>query len=110
MARRRKLTTRSLLVASGSMVLACSGVTTKSDTGMVTGNLMPPPMIELCVVPTPAEAQIQIQGVDVDDKGCRNVYNGEIAISVTAEGHKPFSETVLVNVDTTHPVALEKAE
>ena len=97
MARRRPLTARSLLVASGAMVLACGGAKTAIGGGegpIVTGNLMPPPMVALCVEATPSTAKVLVNAREPDDRGCVDTYNGTATVTATAEGYVPYEEKV----------------
>ncbi|MCO4748325.1 MAG: hypothetical protein KC912_26255 [Proteobacteria bacterium] len=85
MARRRKITGKPLLVASAAAVLAVGCGTGKG--GIVTGNLMPPPTVELCVSVTPESATITLNG-EPFTAGCVESYEGSPAtLVVSAPGY-----------------------
>ena len=81
------------------------------DSG-VTGNLMPPPEIELCVDVTPDNAVVNISGaVDGDgtmaDGDCESIYeNMTIAITATAEGYEDYEEEQLFAEDSLHTIVM----
>ena len=107
MATRRPLTATPLLVASSALVLGCQDIVDKiTDKGAVTGNLVAPPMYELCVDTEPADALVQIDGVDLEEDGCSSVYEGSHEVTADAAGYAAHTETVEVLEDTTIAITL----
>jgi hypothetical protein len=96
---RRRLTGHSLLVASTTLVLGC-------PTGAVSGNLVAPPMFELCVTAEPSTAAVQIDGVDLEADGCSSVYEGDHQLTASAEGYATYDESVSVTQDTDVDIVL----
>jgi len=99
--RRRKLTGVPLLVAGvGAVgVVGCGTVATS-------GNLVAPPMYEVCVTVVPPDATVTIDAEPVDADGCLDVYEGSHQLDASAEGYVPYSETINVTENTTYDVVL----
>lgn len=106
MARRRTLTSTPLLVATGSLAMGCGFAIGPGGGGSVVGNLVAPPGHELCVTVDPADAAVQIDGIDLEDDGCSSVYEGSHEVSASAEGYVTHTETVDVLEDTTLDITL----
>lgn len=102
MVHRRSLKGRALLVASAVVVTGCSG-------GGAVGNLVAPPMVELCVTVEPAEAEVAVDGAPLDADGCNTVYEGEHTVTATADGYAPYEEQVEVTGDTDHDITMTAA-
>ena len=108
--KRRKTKGKPLLLATagvGLTVSACNG-------GMkpeVSGNLMPPPMVEteLCIDVTPDNALVIVQGVVVADEQCTNTY-GSVQIEATADGYEDYSEVIMVDENMTHAFEMTPLE
>ena len=83
-----------------------------ADSG-VTGNLMPPPEIQLCVDVTPDNAVVNISGavdgnVTIADGDCEGIYeNMTILITATAEGYEDHEEEQLFTEDTLHTIVMD---
>lgn len=98
MARRRRLLNgKSLLVASGGVVLLGCG----EDVG---NPFIPPEPAELCVDAEPPTAEVLVDGDGLDVDGCTIVGDGystpdSVVVRATAEGYQPFEEIVLVNFE-----------
>jgi len=96
-------------------VVGCTGKTTTNDTSEgesivldsgVTGNLMPPPMVEVCVDVTPDEATVWIDEEQTVDNGCVSTIEGSVDIRATAEGYVDHQETIEVYEDTIHSIEM----
>ena len=101
--KRRRMRSRPLLAATGSATLLAGCVT-----GATSGNLVAPPMIELCVEvePPEAEAAVTIDGWALEDDGCNEVYEGPVTVEATAEGYQDYAEELEVYAPTTHTIEL----
>jgi hypothetical protein len=91
---------RALLAGSTTMVVGCF------DGSTPVGNLVPPPMVELCVTPDPPSAVVEIDGVALEADGCNQVMIGGHSITATAPGYLPFQKTLSVGSDTQHSITL----
>lgn len=101
--RRRKKIGQSLLIAGAgvSLNMACFEKVGNS------GNLMPPPMVELCIEVEPETAAVTVNTISVPDGDCLEVYEGDTAIiEATAEGYQDHSEELSVTQDTTHSIEM----
>ena len=96
--KRRKTNGKPLLLATASVGLTITACIGKEVTS---GNLMPPPMVELCIEVEPETAQVTVNTVTVADGECTTVYEGSITIEATAEGYLDYSEVVDVYEETT---------
>ena len=105
MARRRPLRGQSLLVASTALTLGCPTVE-PFEGGAVSGNLVAPPMYELCITAEPSTAAVTIDQNALEADGCSQVYEGEHVVAATAEGYTPHEETVTVTGNTQLTVVL----
>ena len=109
MIKRRKSIGGSLLTAAS---VAGSTLVMSSCVGkeVVSGNLMPPPEIELCIEVTPEDAVVTVQHswgqADIPDGSCELVGDGQMDISATADGYQDYAETIEVYEDTTHDIEL----
>jgi hypothetical protein len=102
--RRRNLTGTPLLVATAGAAISlvgCDGIVSTSS-----GNLVAPPMVELCVNLDPVEAVALVDGQDFEADGCLDVYEGSHFLQAEAEGYLPYAETIEVNGDTTHDIVM----
>jgi len=100
---RRKTKGTPLLIATagvGLTVTACIGK------GVTSGNLMAPPMVELCIEVEPETAEVQVDGIAVVDGDCSQVYEGIVTIEATADGYQDYSEDVEVYETTTHSIEM----
>jgi hypothetical protein len=93
---------RSLLVASSALVAGCGG-------GSVVGNLVAPPMYELCVTVVPAEAEVTIDQQPLEEDGCNTTWEGPHAVAATADGYVPYEAEVQLSADTTHDITMTAA-
>ena len=115
MAVRRRKTGRSLLVATVGIAVSACGLDKKDDNLelMVTGNLVPPPTVELCVDIEPADAHVTVDDRLLTDKHCQQVYRSA-QIAATSDGYQDYNETVSVEQSKTIVVnmipAAEEAE
>lgn len=58
------------------------------------GNLMAPPMVEVCVVADPPEAKITVNGNELTNGSCTKTYEGNaVEITASAEGYEPYQES-----------------
>lgn len=99
MAARRRLIGRPLMLASAGMALGCTGFgnNINDDMGYVTGNLVAPPMVQLCVKATPDTATVEIDGQTLGETGCQDAWEGSSAlIRVSAEGFETHEQTIAV--------------
>ena len=104
MARRRSLAGRPLLqVTTGlALSLGCGGLLNMVDGEEYppVGNIMPPPTL-LCVDTIPQDAEVFIDGDEVEER-CTDIdYVQEIDVTVEAEGHITQTVTVPIQDDTT---------
>ena len=102
--KRRRTKGKPLLIATagvGLTVSACNGIKPE-----VSGNLMPPPMAELCIDVTPDDAVVTVEGAVVADEQCTSVYGGYAEIEATADGYEDYSEVLTVDEDMTHTFEL----
>jgi flagellar basal body rod protein FlgC len=104
--KRRKTTGKPLLIATAGVGLTVTSCIGKE---VVSGNLMPPPMVELCIDVTPDEAAVTVDGVVVADEQCTQVYEGMVQVDANAEGYVDYSENVEVYEDMTHEFELTQA-
>lgn len=88
MARRRPITGKPLLVASAAAAVLAVGCGTGKG-GMVTGNLMPPPAVELCVSVTPESATVTLNGEPFTDACVERDEGSPATIVVSAPGYIP---------------------
>ena len=103
--KRRRMRSRPLLAATGSATLLAGCVT-----GATSGNLVAPPMIELCVEvePPEAEAAVTIDGWALEDDGCNEVEGWTThTVEATAEGYQDYAEDVEVEEDLTIKEVME---
>jgi hypothetical protein len=104
MVKRRALLGTSLLVGSaGVVVVSCGG---GGDTAFVSGNLVAPPMFDVCVTVEPAEADVLINDSSLNDVGCAATYEGEAVVKATAEGFVPYEETLIISGDRDHAIVM----
>jgi len=114
--RRRRLSGRPLLLAGAGASMMIAGCADKSGETeyYVSGNLMPPPQVELCVTVAPPEAEATVtangQELPDADPSCATVYEGSISVTATAEGYAPHEEVLEVYADTTHKITLSAEE
>jgi len=96
------------LLFAGSVVaglsLGCAG----GEEEFVTGNLVAPPTVQLCVDATPPEATVKVDGGALGEDGCVMVMEGDVAITAEAEGYDAHEETLQVTAEMKHSVALTK--
>jgi hypothetical protein len=102
-----------LISAAGAVVtIACSGGAGRHPPG----NLMAPPMIQVCVAATPPEAAVTVNGYAVDEQGCAGAYEQQmVTIDATLEGYEPYHEEYSPESELPHeivlvPVATEPVE
>ena len=98
---RRRMSGRPLLVASSVLVASCGA-------GPV-GNLVAPPMYELCVTVVPAEAEVTIDQQPLEADGCNTTWEGTHVVAATAEGYVPYEAEVQLSADTTHDITMTAA-
>ena len=109
MIKRRKSIGGSLLTAAS---VAGSTLVMSSCVGkeVVSGNLMPPPEIELCIEVTPEDAVVTVQHswgqADIPDGSCERVGEGSMEISATADGYEEHTEVIDIFEDTTHEIEM----
>ena len=116
---KRKQFGKALLTASiglGVSVVGCidnkdddtlNGSEVVNDDTSYSGNLMPPPMVELCIDVTPDEANVTVNETTVSDGECTDIYEGNPAdIEASAEGYENFSETITVTEDMTYAIEM----
>ena len=102
--RKRKTKGKPLLVATASLGMAVSGCNGKVGPE-VSGNLMPPPFLELCIEVEPETAAVTVEGENVPDGQCTQVYSSTVLVEATAEGYEEYSEEVSVEEGTnTHTI------
>lgn len=102
MARRRLAVGRTLLAASSGMVMVYSGCS-----AAVSGNLVAPPLVELCITAEPETAEVKLDVATLDEAGCAPVYQASVvSIVATAEGYEDYEESLSVEADMTHAIAL----
>jgi hypothetical protein len=100
MAKRRRSFGKPILTVSAAAVLASCG-------GAVSGNLVAPPMVELCVIATPTTATVSINGVEAE---CLHVEPcTTVTVTAAAEGFQDYEDQV---IDTCSPqtVSIEMVE
>jgi hypothetical protein len=114
---RRPILGRPLLIAGtgASVLIACSGIKATGDTEVYTsGNLVAPPMVQLCIEVSPPEADATVtasgQTMPEAEPSCVQVYEGSIQLTASAEGYAPYEETLEVYVDTNHTITLDSGE
>ncbi len=116
---KRKQIGKALLTASiglGVSVVGCiddkgddtlKGESFVNNDSAFSGNLMPPPMVELCIDVTPDEAIVTVNETSVLDGECTDIYEGNPAeINANAEGYENYSETITVSENMTHAFEL----
>lgn len=96
MPERRPLRGKPLMIATAGVILAV-GCTGSANNGapdpIPVGNLMPPPMVQVCVKTVPEGATVTLNGA-VADGGCAEVYMGPTAVTVSADGYTTYTGTV----------------
>jgi hypothetical protein len=103
MARRRRLTGKGLLVASaGAVFVSCGGTTS--------GNLVAPPMHELCLETDPDSAIVTANAMDVAADGCTVLDEGDVSLTATADGFEPYEEVIRLLSPTTHTIEMIAAD
>ena len=110
MIKRRKPVGGSLLAAAsvaGTTMVMASCVSGKE---VVSGNLMPPPNIELCIEVTPEDAVVTVSdgwGVrEVADGSCDSVLDGPVQVSATAEGYDDYAVELEIYEDITYEIEM----
>jgi len=103
--KRRKITGRPLLVATTalSVTISCTG-------SVVSGNLMPPPDVELCIDVEPDSAVVLVQNEAFADEECKPIMEGSYIVTATAEGYVDYEEQVDVFTDMTHQIIMDMDE
>lgn len=92
-----------------SLLRATSGVFVMSAGCVITGNLVSPPMVQLCTTVEPAEATVLVNNGALDEDGCTSVCDGcSVSITATADGYQDYEETLVVNGDSDHSIELEE--
>ena len=101
---RRKTKGTPLLIATAGMGLTISACVGKTVTS---GNLMPPPMMELCIEVEPETAEVTIDDMLVADGECTQIYTETAIVEATAEGYQDYSaEVPVVEGTTTHNIEM----
>ena len=112
MIKRRKPVGGSLLAAAsvaGTTMVMASCVSGKE---VVSGNLMPPPNIniELCIEVSPEEAVVTVTDSwgerEIADGTCDSVPDGTVQITATAEGYDDYAVELEIYEDTTHEIEM----
>jgi hypothetical protein len=75
---------------------------------MTSGNLVAPPMVELCVTVEPSTATVSVDGSPLDETLCRGVYEGSHDLTAEAKGYVPYSAVVEVYADTVEDIVMTK--
>ena len=108
MIKRRKKIGNSLLTAAslaGTTLVMSSCVSGKE---VVSGNLMPPPDIELCIDVSPEDATVMVnsgwQEVEVPNGSCEMFSPGGVQIEATAENYNDYSAELQLYEDTRHEI------
>lgn len=116
---RRRLQGKPLLVAGTSMsalIIGCSEVTNPEPEVYVSGNLVAPPMLELCIEVSPEEAAAEAtvtadsQPLSSTVPPCISVYEGTVIIGAIAEGFQEYRDEFELTADTTHTITMVPEE
>ncbi|TNF27349.1 MAG: hypothetical protein EP329_19605 [Deltaproteobacteria bacterium] len=99
--RRRRIGNKTLLAASvGAATLSFAGAGCKKEPPMHTGNLMAPPMVEICVTTDPPGGEVSIAESTVDARGCATIMQeGLVVVRASLAGY----ETKETQVPTDKP-------
>ena len=117
--RRRRLQGRPLLIAGTGMsavIIGCSGGPDPEPEVYVSGNLVAPPMLELCVEVSPEEASEEAtvttnsQPLPSTEPRCASVYEGTVTLEASAPGFEDYSEELVLTGDTTHTIEMVPEE
>ena len=90
--RQRRVTSTPLLLATSGLTITLMGCSVIEPE--VTGNLMPPPMVELCIEVEPKMAQVTVRGVPVSSGKCVEMFSTLVQVEATAEGYEPYKENL----------------
>lgn len=84
------------------------------DKEVISGNLMPPPMVSVCFDVTPDTAALSVETyitVNFSDGDCVDIYQGyTTTIRATAEGYQDFEAQEVFTEDATYEINLEPLE
>lgn len=101
--KRRKRIGNTLLIAGAGASIAM-GCNRRS---IISGNLMPPPMSELCIEVKPQEAAVRINSFPLTNENCISSYDGGNAlIEATAEGYQDYTKEIIVMGPTNHVIEM----
>lgn len=95
--RRRKRIGKSLLIAGTgiTMGVGCFLDNPFKKEEMISGNLMPPPMVNVCIEVEPNTARVLVDGAETADGTCTEVYEGDrVKIEATAEGYQKYEKEI----------------
>jgi hypothetical protein len=106
--RRRTIGVSLLIAGTGiSMTIACGD----KDSGLIgstSGNLMAPPLAELCIEVEPETASVTVNENAIADGACTEVYqDNPIYLKATAEGFQDYEEELTISEDTTYSIEME---
>lgn len=106
--RRRTIGAALLIAGTGiSMTIAC-GDKDSGIVGVISGNLMAPPLAELCIEVEPETASVTVNENTIADGACIEVYqDNPIDLKATAEGYQDYAEELTISEDTTHSIEME---
>ena len=117
--RRRRLQGRPLLIAGTGMsavIIGCSSGTDPERELYVSGNLVAPPMLELCVEVSPEEASADAtvtansQALPSTDPRCTSIYEGPVTLEASAPGFADYTEALELTDDTNHTIVMVPEE
>jgi|GEM_PF-3124980 len=110
--KRRRTGKKTLLAASvGAATLTFGGAGCKKEPPMHTGNLMAPPMVELCVTTDPPGGTVTIAESPVDARGCASVMQeGEVRVTAELPGYRTKDIQVPADQSRTFQMHLERLD